>query len=88
VSPVQQFLAGRAATVIAEVVEVESGSKNDRPKLQEARAACQRNQATLLIAKLDRLFVLLATVAAGLSVSGRFGPKTYRHPRQKTARER
>jgi len=50
-----QFLAGRSATIIAEYVEIESGGKNDRPKLRDAIAACQREKAVLLIAKLDRL---------------------------------
>jgi DNA invertase Pin-like site-specific DNA recombinase len=52
---VNQFLATRPATVVAEFVEVESGGKDDRPKLKEALAASQRGKATLLIAKLDRL---------------------------------
>ncbi len=52
---VVQFLAGRSATIIAEYVEIESGGKNDRPKLRDAIAACQREKAVLLIAKLDRL---------------------------------
>jgi hypothetical protein len=39
---VGQFLVGQAATVIAEFVEVESGSKDDRPKLQAALTVCQR----------------------------------------------
>jgi hypothetical protein len=60
---VRLFLAARPAIVIAEFVEVESGSKDDRPKLQEAIAACQRSKATLLIAKLDRLARSVAFVA-------------------------
>ena len=60
---VTQFLAARAATVIAEYLEVESGGKDDRPKLQEALAACQRTRATLLIAKLDRLARSVSFVA-------------------------
>jgi DNA invertase Pin-like site-specific DNA recombinase len=43
------------AALLAEFVEVESGTKNDRPKLTEALAKCRLTGATLLIAKLDRL---------------------------------
>jgi DNA invertase Pin-like site-specific DNA recombinase len=60
---VSQFLGARAATVIAEFVEVESGGKDDRPKLREALRACQRGKATLLIAKLDRLARSVAFIA-------------------------
>jgi DNA invertase Pin-like site-specific DNA recombinase len=60
---VRQFLAARPAAVIAEFVEVESGSRDDRPKLLEALAACQRTKATLLIAKLDRLARSVSFVA-------------------------
>jgi DNA invertase Pin-like site-specific DNA recombinase len=60
---VSQFLAARPAVVIGEFVEVESGGKDDRPKLREALDACQRGKATLLIAKLDRLARSVAFVA-------------------------
>ncbi len=60
---VSQFLVGRGATIVAEFVEVESGGKDDRPKLKEALAACQRGKATLLIAKLDRLARSVAFIA-------------------------
>lgn len=60
---VSQFLAGRAATVVAEFVEIESGGKSDRPKLREALAVCQRENAALLIAKLDRLARSVAFIA-------------------------
>jgi len=50
---VSDYLAGR--TLIAEVVEVESGKRADRPKLTEALALCRAHRATLIIAKLDRL---------------------------------
>ncbi len=60
---VDQFLATRGATGIAEFVEIESGSKNDRPKLALALDACRRHKATLLIAKLDRLARNVAFIA-------------------------
>ena len=41
--------------IIMEFTEIESGKKSDRPKLRDAILACQKNQAKLLIAKLDRL---------------------------------
>lgn len=52
---VMQYLNGGDWEILEEFTEVESGKKNNRPKLQEALAACKRQQATLIIAKLDRL---------------------------------
>ena len=45
------------ATVIKELVEVQSGGKelNDRPVLQEAMDLCRQTNSTLLVAKLSRL---------------------------------
>jgi DNA invertase Pin-like site-specific DNA recombinase len=60
---VSQFLSGRGAAVIAEFVEIESGSKNDRPQLALALETCRRHKATLLIAKLDRLARNVAFIA-------------------------
>ena len=52
---VADFLAGGSWRHVAELVEVESGSKDNRPRLSEAMALCRLHGATLVIAKLDRL---------------------------------
>lgn len=52
---VNRFLSGGASELVQEVVEVESGKRNDRPKLAEALRLCRVYNAKLLIAKLDRL---------------------------------
>ncbi|WP_336491033.1 recombinase family protein [Methylobacterium nigriterrae] len=52
---VRTHLNGGSWQLVAEVVEVESGKRNDRPKLAEALRLCRMHGATLIIAKLDRL---------------------------------
>jgi DNA invertase Pin-like site-specific DNA recombinase len=52
---VTDYLTGGRWTLIAEVVEVESGKRADRPKLAEALRLCRLHGAKLLIAKFDRL---------------------------------
>lgn len=52
---VADYLNGGHWELLAEYVEVESGKRNDRPKLQKALQHCKATGATLVIAKLDRL---------------------------------
>ena len=59
---VQAYL--RDGRIVAEYVEVESGKRDDRPKLAQAIAHAQREGATLIIAKLDRLARSVAFIFA------------------------
>lgn len=52
---VTDYLTGTRGTLIGEFTEVESGKKNDRPKLKQALKQCELKRATLIVAKLDRL---------------------------------
>ena len=49
------YLNGGRWTLVQEVMEVESGKRNDRPAIAEALRLCRLHRATLIIAKLDRL---------------------------------
>jgi DNA invertase Pin-like site-specific DNA recombinase len=61
---VTAFLNGGNWTLVVEIVEVESGKRNDRPKLAEALRLCRLHKAKLLVAKLDRLSRNVAFVSA------------------------
>lgn len=52
---VSDYLNGGDWELVAELVEVESGKKTDREKLNEALNLCKAYNATLVVAKLDRL---------------------------------
>src|SRR5271170_1318580 len=52
---VASYLKGGHWSLVREVVEIESGKRNDRPAIAEALRLCRLHGATLVIAKLDRL---------------------------------
>jgi DNA invertase Pin-like site-specific DNA recombinase len=52
---VQLQAKARAGKILREYTEVETGKRSDRPELAKALADCRRSDATLVIAKLDRL---------------------------------
>ena len=54
-SAVEQFLKGKDANIVGEFVEIESGRKKDRPELIKALAVCKKEDATLVVARTDRL---------------------------------
>ena len=55
-----------------ELIEVESGKSNNRPKLAEALRLCRVYNATLLVAKMDRLARNVAFVSALMEAKVRF----------------
>jgi DNA invertase Pin-like site-specific DNA recombinase len=60
---VLNYLNGGSWTLVGEFTEIESGKHADRPQLAAALAACKKQKAKLVIAKLDRLSRNLAFIA-------------------------
>src|SRR5580693_5775921 len=60
---VMNYLNGGRWSLVDEFTEVESGKRADRPELAKALAACRKQRARLVIAKLDRLSRNLAFIA-------------------------
>lgn len=60
---VAHYLNGGNWTLDAEFTEIESGKRNDRPKLAEAIKLAKKLKAVLIIAKMDRLGRNLAFIA-------------------------
>lgn len=52
---VTDFLNGGQWELLAEFVEVESGTRRDRPELKKALDRCRLTNSTLIVAKIDRL---------------------------------
>src|SRR3974377_144417 len=60
---IMNYLNGGRWTLVGEFTEVESGKRADRPELEKALAACKKQRAKLVIAKLDRLSRNLAFIS-------------------------
>jgi DNA invertase Pin-like site-specific DNA recombinase len=60
---IAKFLNGGRWELLTEFQEIESGRKNNRPALSEALTLCIKENATLVIAKLDRLSRSVSFVA-------------------------
>ena len=52
---VENYLKNDNNNVVAEFIEVETGKSSNRPELNKALSCCKENNATLIVAKLDRL---------------------------------
>lgn len=52
---VSRYLNGGSWSLVQEVVEMESGKRNDRPAIAEALSLCRLHCTILIIVKLDRL---------------------------------
>lgn len=64
---IMRYIASVGGKLVADYTEVESGKRNDRPKLAMALAGCRlHGGATLIVAKLDRLARNAAFVCAFL----------------------
>ena len=70
---VMNYLNGGRWSLVDEFTEIESGKSADRPELRRALAACKKQRARLVIAKLDRLSRNLAFIAT-LMESGEILP--------------
>jgi DNA invertase Pin-like site-specific DNA recombinase len=60
---VVEFLRQHGGTIVAQYVDAESGNRSTRPELAKALEAARKGNATLLIAKLDRLARNLVFIA-------------------------
>lgn len=72
---IANYLNGGKCELIGEYIEIESGKRNNRPKLQQALSQCRMTGATLIIAKIDRLSRNAAFTSALLEAAQNGGVK-------------
>jgi DNA invertase Pin-like site-specific DNA recombinase len=69
---VEQRLNGGPWTLVDSFTEIESGRRKSRPELAKALAACEKQKAKLVVAKLDRLTrnvrFLLTLIDSGVDI--------------------
>ncbi|MGB6686837.1 MAG: recombinase family protein [Terracidiphilus sp.] len=66
------YLNGGRWSLVAEIVEVESGKRSDRPELEKALRLCRLHKAILLVAKLDRLARNVAFISSLMEAGVKF----------------
>jgi DNA invertase Pin-like site-specific DNA recombinase len=69
---VENYIKTNGNKIIAEYTEVESGRNNNRPELLKAIQQCKEKNATLVIAKLDRLSRSLTLISTLMDTKVRF----------------
>jgi len=69
---VVSYAASTGKEIVHEFTEVESGKKNDRPKLTAALELCELTGARLVIAKLDRLSRSVAFLSSLMESGAKF----------------
>jgi Resolvase, N terminal domain len=95
---VMSYLDGGRWALVDEFTEVESGKRNDRPEPVKAFAACKKQKAKLVIAKLDRLSRNLPFIATLMDSGVEFiavdnphahcGSRNHQTPNLKPSRQR
>jgi DNA invertase Pin-like site-specific DNA recombinase len=83
---VANYLNGGRWKLVRELIEVESGESKDRPKLVEALRLCRIYNATLLVAKIDRLARNVAFVSTIMESGVKFVAVDLPQPNELTIR--
>ncbi|MGD0756498.1 MAG: recombinase family protein [Bacteroidales bacterium] len=69
---VLNYISKNGNVILSEFVEIESGKNDNRPELQKALNLCKEKNATLVIAKLDRLSRNLSFISSLMDAKVKF----------------